>query len=216
MPNILCVETSIGKCSVALKLGDLEDYMEAEKKFMQSELLFPLMQQLLARNQIDYKNIDFLACSLGPGSFTGVRIGVAAIRGVHKILPQIQLLGVSTLELMVSSLQLPVTQEKILAVLNASVGDLYAQEFNPQGTVLGPIYSLPEKELEEKRHNSLLVTEETSFRSHIEHSVNLTARTLLHKIEKIIQESKQESYKNIWPLYIKSPNITAPSASYIN
>jgi tRNA threonylcarbamoyladenosine biosynthesis protein TsaB len=208
MPNILCIETSIGKCSVSLKHGESQDYIEADKKFMQSELLLPLMQQLLKRNNIDYKDLDILACSLGPGSFTGIRIGIAAARGIKKIFPNIELLGVATLELMISELQFPVTQKKILAVLNASAGDLYAGEFDSYGIVLKVMHSLPQASLESKDESTLLVTEETSFQHSGSFSINLTAKTLLNKIEKIISEKKQDDYKNIWPLYVREPSVT--------
>ena len=204
MPNILCIETSIGKCSVALN----DDLVEADEMFMQSEVLLPLMQEILERNHIDYKDLDVIACSLGPGSFTGIRIGIAAARGVKKIFSGIGLLGVSTLELMVNELQLPVVEKEILAVLNASGGDLYAQDLRPDGSLLGDIYLLPQEELEARREGRLLVTEQSSFGHPASISVNITARTLLRKANKIISEGRQEHYQNIWPIYIKEPNIT--------
>jgi tRNA threonylcarbamoyl adenosine modification protein YeaZ len=203
MPNILCIETSIGKCSVALN----DDLIEADKMFMQSEVLLPLMQEILERNHLDYKDLDIIACSLGPGSFTGIRIGIAAARGVTKIFPDIKLLGVSTLELMVN--ELPLSADKqILAVLNASGGDLYAQDFRSDGTVLCDIYLIPQKELEAKRKERLLITEQSSFIHPASLSVNITARTLFRKVNSIILEEKQSYYKNIWPIYMKEPNIT--------
>ena len=208
MPNILCIETSIGKCSVALQHNGIEDYIETKQSFMQSELLFVLIQELLKKNSLEYKDFDIFACTLGPGSFTGIRIGIAAVRGIKKILPDIQLLGVSTLEVMASDLQFPVVEEKILAVLNASGGDLYAQEFSSNGFPFGKIYSLQKKKLENKRKGSLLVVEQSSFYYEQGLTVNLTARSLLRKALKIISERKQEVYRNIQPIYVKDPNIT--------
>lgn len=203
MPNILCIETAIGKCSVALN----DDFLEADKLFMQSELLLPLIEEILARNNIGYKDLDVIACSLGPGSFTGIRIGIAAIRGVNKVFPNIKLLGVSTLELMVNELSLP-SDNKILAILTASGGDLYAQDFDKDGGKLGDIYSLPERDLETKRKGRLLVTEQSSFNHSDSLSVSISAKSILNKVRRIISEGKQEAYQNIWPIYVKEPNVT--------
>lgn len=206
MLNVLSIETSIGKCSVALSGGAFEDYLEADKQFVQSEQLFPLIEELLKRNSLDYKDLNVIACSLGPGSFTGVRIGIAAARGINKVFQNIKLLGVSTLELMVSELQLPVAEKKLLAVLGASGGDLYAQDFNSNGIALGQIYLLPQKDLESL--DAMLITDKASFSHARGFAVNLTALSVLNRIKQIIAEGKEEAYQNFWPIYTKEPNIT--------
>ena len=208
MSSILCVETSIGKCSVALKHNNVEDYIEAEAKFVQNEQLFVLIKKLLERNQCDFKDLAILCCTVGPGSFTGIRIGLAAIKGMGKILNNTKLLGVSTIELMVSKLQLPVSEKKIFAVLNATTGDLYAQEFDSHGSLLTNMYLLSQESLKSNCEDALLLTEQSSFICDYGVKVNITAKDLLKYVDKIILQKKESSYENLQPMYLKEPNIT--------
>jgi len=207
--NILCIETSIGKCSVALLCNGCENYVETKKNFVQSEQLFALVKKVLNRTNLDFKNLDVIACSLGPGSFTGIRIGIAAVQGMQKVLTNVKLLGVPTLELMVSALQFPIVEKKILTVLNASSGELYAQEFDSHGTPLGSIDVLSQQVLQDKLEDTLIVSEQSSFVYDQGRVVNITARDLLQKVKKIISDGKESSYENLLPIYVKEPNITS-------
>jgi len=209
MRNILCIETSIGKCSVALSHDGLEDYVEASEKFVQSEQLFPLIEKILQKHGLTYKDLDLIACTLGPGSFTGLRIGIAAVKGIKKALPNIRLIGVSTLEAMVLGLQLPVVEQKILAALNAYGGELYAQKFDSNGRSLGPIHLISKDQMEETHTNTLLLIEQDSIDRGQGIAINLTARTLLKGTKEILLEKRAAEYESILPLYIKEPNITA-------
>ena len=98
--NLLVFDTSMGKCSVALSCNGSVEYKESKDPFMQSEELFPIITTLLEQNEISLSDIDAIACTIGPGSFTGIRIGIASARGIKKMFPNMKLLGISTLELL--------------------------------------------------------------------------------------------------------------------
>ena len=153
MLNVLCIETCLGKCSVALKHNGVEDYAETKERFAQSEQLFVLIKEVLKRNSIGFENLDIMGCTIGPGSFTGIRIGIAAVKGIQKI-SRTRLLGVSTLEVMVNKIQLPVSESKILAILSASSQDMYVQEFDSYGNISSPIHLLSHEALQEKSRDS--------------------------------------------------------------
>ncbi|NRA73159.1 MAG: tRNA (adenosine(37)-N6)-threonylcarbamoyltransferase complex dimerization subunit type 1 TsaB [Rickettsiales bacterium] len=208
MPNILCIETSIGKCSVALNYDNAVDHAESEQKFVQSEQLFVLIIDILKKNQCSFKDIDVMSCTIGPGSFTGIRIGLAAIYGMKKVLNNVQLLGVSTLELMVRKLNFSVSEKKILAVLNATSGDLYAQEFNSSGKSLGVAYLISQESLlSEHADNTLLLTESSSFSCEHSVKVDITAQDLLKYVSEVISNGKESLYENLQPMYLKEPNV---------
>ena len=97
---ILAVESSAKTASVAIMKDDMiyaEQYLSAG--LTHSETLVPMMQETLAQANLSPIDIDYCAVSCGPGSFTGVRIGVCAVKGFALPL-NIPCVGVSTLEAM--------------------------------------------------------------------------------------------------------------------
>lgn len=98
MSRILCIETSTHVCSVALcNDGDCIDYNEiVSDKYSHAENLHPMIAGL--KSIRDYRP-DAVAVSKGPGSFTGLRIGVAAAKGLC-LAWQIPLISVDTLSIM--------------------------------------------------------------------------------------------------------------------
>jgi tRNA threonylcarbamoyladenosine biosynthesis protein TsaB len=100
---ILHLETSTKVCSVALsKNGGLFDFIETSSdQFIHGEALTAMIDQLLKRNAIDVKSLLAISFSLGPGSYTGLRIGLATAKGLSFGLG-IPFIGVSSLESLVS------------------------------------------------------------------------------------------------------------------
>jgi tRNA threonylcarbamoyladenosine biosynthesis protein TsaB len=100
---ILHLETSTKICSVALsKNGELFDFIETSSdQFIHGEALTVMIDQLLKRNSIDIKSLLAISISLGPGSYTGLRIGLATAKGLSFGLG-IPFIGVSSLESLVS------------------------------------------------------------------------------------------------------------------
>jgi len=80
--NILAIETSTESCSVALEAGGqvLHRYRHAPRQH--AELLLPWVQELLAEAKISFDDLDVVAFSRGPGSFTSVRIGIGVVQGI--------------------------------------------------------------------------------------------------------------------------------------
>ena len=102
---ILAFESTAKVASVALLQGTrvLAEY-SVDCGLTQSELLLPMAEHCLASVHSDFSQITALACTVGPGSFTGVRIGVATVKGLAfgKGIPCIE---VSTLEALAENLR---------------------------------------------------------------------------------------------------------------
>ena len=79
--KILAIDTSSRICSVSI-LEDknliIEKHNNDEKTH--SQKLMPLIDEIFKESKYELKNIDLLACSLGPGSFTGLRIGISTVK----------------------------------------------------------------------------------------------------------------------------------------
>jgi tRNA threonylcarbamoyladenosine biosynthesis protein TsaB len=98
MSLILHIETSTKVCSVALsQSGKLVDYVtEKHDSFAHSELLTVLINSLLAKNGMAYNDLLAVSVSSGPGSYTGLRIGVSTAKGLCYAL-DIPLLSIDSL-----------------------------------------------------------------------------------------------------------------------
>jgi len=84
--NILALDTSMGACSAAvLRAGDGARRLHAlhvEMPRGHAEALMPMVEEVLADAEIEARDLDLIAATVGPGSFTGVRIAIAAARGL--------------------------------------------------------------------------------------------------------------------------------------
>ena len=84
--KILAVDTSSKLCSVAiLEDTNLIKKIELDNGLTHSETLMPLIQQLLNECSLSLNNIDLLVSDIGPGSFTGIRIGVSSCKAFLNI-----------------------------------------------------------------------------------------------------------------------------------
>ncbi len=82
-PRILAFDTSGAHCSAALfSDGRIVASRFEEMGRGQAERLFPMMQEVLAAEGADWEELDAIGVGVGPGNFTGIRIGVSAARGL--------------------------------------------------------------------------------------------------------------------------------------
>ena len=81
-PLILCLETGGDICSVALAKGGKTLALKESREREHSELLSVFIDEIIGEAGIAYKDIDAVAVSAGPGSYTGLRIGTATAKGI--------------------------------------------------------------------------------------------------------------------------------------
>ena len=97
----------------------------------QSERLVPMIQEVMAEGEARYTDLDKLAVTIGPGGFTGVRIGLATARGMA-LACGCPLVGVSNFLVLAATARADVPPDGSLAVLiDAKRHDLYVQAFSP-------------------------------------------------------------------------------------
>lgn len=101
MAIILCLETATTNCSVALAVdGEVVAFREENnKKFSHAEKLHLFIEEVLVEAKLDKNQLDAIAISKGPGSYTGLRIGVSAAKGLCFAL-DIPLISTLTLEVL--------------------------------------------------------------------------------------------------------------------
>lgn len=134
MATILCIETATKNCSVALSVNGKvialqEDNPKNEpgKHFSHAEKLQGYITQVLVEANISKNDLQAIAVSKGPGSYTGLRIGVSAAKGLCYAL-DIPLLAISTL----GSLASQVTGSVVVPMLDARRMEVYSAVFSSE------------------------------------------------------------------------------------
>lgn len=129
MSYILNIETSTTNCSVSLSNGGetlvlKEDY---NSNFSHAESLHLFIEEVISSAKIKPSQIDAIAVSMGPGSYTGLRIGVSSAKGLCFSLDK-PLISVSTLESL--SLQVKIENGFIVPMLDARRLEIYSAIFD--------------------------------------------------------------------------------------
>lgn len=134
-PVGLAVDAAGMACSVAVAVGDLVAYAErAEGTYGQAEKLLPMVDRALDRAGLTPAALDLLAVTVGPGSFTGIRIGLAATKGIA-LATGARLIGVTSFDAVAATRTAPGCF--LLVALESRREDLFVQLFGPQGNPVG-------------------------------------------------------------------------------
>mgnify|MGYP005748120309 CR=1 FL=1 len=129
MALILAIETSTSVCSVAVhSAGKLISLAELDQPGVHAEKIMFLVTEALGQGRIELKELDAIAVSEGPGSYTGLRIGVSTAKGLAYGLDK-PLLGVNTLQSIASSVGNS-SADFIIPVLDARRMEVYYQVFD--------------------------------------------------------------------------------------
>jgi tRNA threonylcarbamoyladenosine biosynthesis protein TsaB len=125
--TILAFDTSAAHCAAALLWGDRVVLRLEEMQKGQAERLFPMLEEVLTEGGVAWRDLAAIAVGTGPGNFTGVRISVAAARGLALALG-VPAIGVTRLEAMAYGATRPVS-----VVEDARRGEVYVQSFFAAG-----------------------------------------------------------------------------------
>jgi tRNA threonylcarbamoyladenosine biosynthesis protein TsaB len=132
--KILALDTSAEACSVALNLdGDcIGHFQHAPRRH--TELLLPMLEQVLAEARLSLRDLDALAFGRGPGSFTGLRIAAGVVQGIAlgRDLPVVPVSTLAALALRAFRQQ---GRRDILCAFDARMGEVYWAGYhcNPEG-----------------------------------------------------------------------------------
>lgn len=129
MSYILNIETATRNCSVSISKSGKTVYCKeiAEEGYSHAERLHIFIEEALSEMQLTFKDLSAIAVSQGPGSYTGLRIGVSAAKGLCFAL-DIPLLALDTLQILAS--QVKVNEGSIVPMIDARRMEVYSAVFN--------------------------------------------------------------------------------------
>ncbi len=127
---LLAIETATDVCSVALMQGDrVTVELALRRPRAHAETLAPMIQEALRYGEVAPRDLDAVAVSSGPGSYTGLRIGVSTAKGLA-LAADARLVAVPSLEALAASVApLAAPGEAICALFNARRHEVYAVVF---------------------------------------------------------------------------------------
>ena len=237
MPVILNIETSSDVCSVAITCdGRVLTEKESTEGLNHSKLLSVFVGDVFKETGLEIKSVDAIAVSKGPGSYTGLRIGVSLAKGLCYALGK-PLIGVGTLDSLVSHALISLDQYiSDLAIegdilfcpmIDARRMEVYTSLYNRKGEKLEEVSA---KIINSSSYSKYLKTHTIFFfgngsvkcQSLIEHPNALfrgplksSARYMLRLAEKKYELSKFENVAYFEPFYLKDFVATTPGNKVI-
>jgi tRNA threonylcarbamoyladenosine biosynthesis protein TsaB len=135
--NILSLDSSTEACSIALLTQNNvihQRFMLAPREHTQK--ILPAIHDVLKEADLNLPNIDVIVYGQGPGSFTGVRIGISIAQGLAYGLDK-KMVGVSTLQAMAQQALQTAQSESVYAAIDARMGEVYfAHYLNHEGVMV--------------------------------------------------------------------------------
>ena len=130
--KVLAFDTATAACSAAVwQDGATLAVRRRDMARGQSEALLPMIRDVLAEAGVAVTDLDLLAVTVGPGSFTGIRIGIAAARGLA-LATGLRCVGITTLEAMAAAVgdDERSTADIVVAAIDSKRGDVFVQAFD--------------------------------------------------------------------------------------
>ena len=218
MSLILNFETSSKNCSVTLSSKGklISNFDLQDDKYRHSELLTTTIRDILSQNNISVKDLSAVAIGIGPGSFTGLRIGFSVAKGLcypHKI----NLIGISSLKILANSIK---SDSEYIIPMIKDKGDFYYLSIFENGlNELGtPLIDKVDSNFINRniKEDSIIVVNNEDSLEYINTIVKNKVRVINNPISSInmidlsyesFREKRFENLAYSEPLYVKKPYV---------
>lgn len=202
-PVILAVDTSVGPFSVALaRGGELLSAAHEASYAKAAAQLVPMIERVLGEAHMAYNDVEEVRVCVGPGSFTGLRIGISAANAIG-FATGARVRGISSLALLAAA----VNRKDVLAVLLAGKGQVFAQRFS-YFSALDEIALLSPQEVAQRVEDGITIAGNAA-----EYLPSLSHGEVTHPRAEVLALLPEEA--PLWrlprPLYVRPPDA-APQA----
>ena len=139
--RILAIDTALDACSACVATDVYDDLLAEESMTLSrghAEALLPLLERVVSRVEGGFESLDRVAVTVGPGSYTGLRVGLSAARAIG-LATGIPVVGVTTLSALLAPLLATNGEGLIAAAIDARHGSVYLQAMTiAEGIVVPP------------------------------------------------------------------------------
>ncbi len=225
MTRILAIDTSTAWCSVALSLGDETPILRHELVSAgASQRVLPWVQTLLEQTNMKLNELDAIAVGIGPGAFTGVRLGVAAVQGlaISCDLPIVAVTSVDAIAAQLSKthgFELAKPSNFVIAI-DARMDELYWAKYESPSQQqnlpkrIGDIHLSKPEELDLtdiqflagsalEVYGDRLFTKITLASNALDAQIHLSALGILDCAKQALKEGRQINVRELEPLYVR-------------
>jgi len=216
--TILAIDCSTSACSAAVRgpLGLLAAKRRTGRG--QAEAMVPLIGEALEAAGLDWPEIDLIGITVGPGSFTGLRIGLAAARALS-LARRIPVAGVTTADLLAFSLPEDVLRGRpFLIAIESKRDDLFVQSFGADGKPAGEIEALLPEDALARWHGDFLAGPLLVAGDAVEAFRGLRGDLEIHALlpdagpltELALNRWREGRALPAQPLYLRPPDVALP------
>jgi len=205
--TILAIDCSTSVCSAALRKGDALLAAKRASGRGQAEAMVPLIGEAMDESGLDWREVQLIGVTVGPGSFTGLRIGLAAARALS-LARSIPIAGVTTADLLTAMVPPELYRERgLLIAIDSKRDDLFVQAD-------GEMRALPPEEALAWRSGPLLVAGDAAeqFRGLRD---DLEILPLLPDAASLAELAARRYAEGTalpaQPLYLRPPDVALPS-----
>lgn len=145
---VLAIDTALEACSAAIFDSDRETILASETGIMtrgHAEASMPLLDGVMRDAGLDFFSLDRIAVTVGPGSFTGLRVGIAAARGIA-LAARKEVVGITTLAALAAPYVAAEPHMPVAATIDGRHRHVYFELYGAQGRVLLPPRIIPVEE----------------------------------------------------------------------
>lgn len=143
--RVLAIDTALNGCVTGVLDTDSGECFSVSEQMArgQAEKLVPLIQSVLVKARADFADLGLIATTVGPGAFTGLRIGLSTARALGLAL-NIPVIGVTTLSVLAAAyLAAGADDKNFLVLIETKRTDFYGQYFSAEGAALSEPFALP-------------------------------------------------------------------------
>ena len=199
---MLAISTATKKAYIALSYNGKNFYSEVDADCRQSENIMKEIDDILEKNKISFHDVGNIAVVVGPGSFTGERIGVALVKGLCAGDPSHKIIPISTLDLMANIyFERNNPTEDFYCVMNALSKRFFVSKYNTKGKKICDEKMAGQEQVFLNKNKIVLLEEEFPGLE----NVNITSEALLKYAEELEKREKFIKVEMLTPIYIRKP-----------
>jgi tRNA threonylcarbamoyladenosine biosynthesis protein TsaB len=204
-PRVLAFDTSAAHCASALLIGDrVVAHRHDDMMRGQAEALMPMLEAVLGAAGAAWEDLDAIGVCTGPGNFTGIRIAVAAARGLSMAL-SIPAIGVSRFDALVAGQKAPAA-----ACVAAPRGRCWLRRDGADASLIDPMTWMPAADL---RGAVLVGDQAEAIAERIGARAAAPVDPMAVAIARLARDRLSDPGPPPAPLYLRPPDATLPDTA---